>query len=445
MLNEQQVAILGHPAINAAGPAPTIIEEDAISAPDAAAAAAVKAAIAAGNYPVNGVNYEPFQVKFAYASSFTPVWWDMRLPTFTSTVTFYRFSDATTGNFLPLGDVLATGSVLRDVVPLDGGVMLFAPTPEDPAALAHPTGFEWLLDDHGSGNFQNISYWRPIPPNGYQALGICFGAGTPDPSKYWCVKNDYLKGVSRQTIWSDQGQGWSHNGNVNAPAFSNLVETVPEGQMLIIPRVCLCDESPGAVSPWALVVNQAQLPVNEFPPPDPVFDPTIKANAMTTYGLGSVFIVPYTAVAGDAGFPNRAVASPFYFVAAEPYWLCTRTRSTPGGGSQTSSVTVGVSQTQSSTFQETTTLSVSAEFGAKFKTFSGKISASYTKAFQLTTSTSQTNSTQVVVSETLDIPKQPTTWFWAGQTQIAVFRIGGSQITPISYGNDDQRFVPNTP
>jgi Insecticidal Crystal Toxin, P42 len=449
MSNAQQVATSGHPAINAAGPAPTLIEENAISNPDAAAAAAVHAAIAAGNYPTNGVNYAPFQVKFAYASSFNPVWWDMRFvgAPRPATVTFFQFSDRTTGNFLPLGDVLTTTGAGESgpLLPLDGGVMLFAPTPDDPGALAHPTGFEWILDDHGSGNFQNLSYWRPIPPNGYQALGMCFGSGAPDPSRYWCVKNDYLKAVSLQALWSDEGQGWSHNGNVNTPAFSNKIETVPEGQMLMIPRVCLSAESSGAVSPWALVVAQARLPVSRFPPPDPAFDPAIKANATTTFGLGEVFIVPYTAVAGDAGFPNRAVASPFYFVAAEPYWLCTKTRSTPSGGSQTSSVTVGVSQTQSTTFQETTTLSVSAEFGAKFKSFSGKVSATYTRAFQLTTATSQTDSTQVVESETLNTPKQPTTWFWALQTQIAMFRTGGSQITPISYGNDDQRMVPEAP
>jgi len=423
-----------------------IITEELADGPDAAAAAAVRAAISAGNYPVNGVNYAPFQVKFAYASSFTPIWWDMMFPMMWTTVTFFQFSDTTTGQFLPLGDVMTTGLQQNSPgspLPLDGGVMLFAPTAADPTALAHPTGFTWILDDHGSGNSHDITYWQPNAPEGYTAVGMAFGASAPNPANYWCVRNDLIMAVSNYNIWSDQGQGWSHDGNVNAPCFSNPVQTVPEGQMLLIPRVCLSDENQGAVQPWALVVSQAQLPVTQFLPPDPPFDPKIVSGATTTYGLGDVFIVPYTAVVGDASFPNQPSSSPFYFIAAESYWLCTSSMSTPGGGSQTISVTVGVTQTNSTTFQQTTTMSVSAEFGAKFGDFSSKVSATYTQSFQLTTAQSTTNSTQVVTSVTLQIPKQPTTWFWSRQTQLAVFRSGGSQITPISYGNNDQRFVPD--
>lgn len=422
-----------------------IIDEELGDAPDSQAVAAVRAAIAAGNYPVNGVTYAPFQVKFAYAPSFTPIWWDFQFPNLLPTVTFFQFSDTTTGAFLPLGDVLTTvtgGAQPMSPLPLDGGVMLLAPTDADPSALAHPTGFNWILDDHGSGNAHDITYWQPVAPSGYTALGMAFGASAPDPNNYWCVRNDLIQAVTTYNIWNDSGQGWSHDGNVNAPCFSTPQQTVPEGQMLLIPRVCLSDESPGAVTPWALVVSAAQLPVTPFLPPDPPNDPSIVSGATTTYGLGDVFIVPYTAVAGDASFPQQAQASPFYFVAAESYWLCTASMSTPAGGSQTITVSVGVSQTKSTTFQQTTTMSVSAEFGAKFGDFSSKISATYTQSFQLTTAQSQTNQTQVTTQVTLQIPKQPTTWFWSRQTQIAVFRTGGSQITPISYGNNDQRFVP---
>ena len=54
----------------------------------------------------------------------------------------------------------------------------------------------------------------------------------------------------------------------------------------------------------ALVGPQAMLPILPFDPPDPPDDPKIVSGATTTYGLGPVAIVPYTAVPADAGYPE---------------------------------------------------------------------------------------------------------------------------------------------
>lgn len=419
----------------------TPVVADQTGEPDAAATKAIREAIAAGDYAKKGVNYAPFMVKFAYAPSFSPVWWNASFIVPFTKVTFYQFTDKTTGEFLPLGDVMTTAGAregLGGPLPLDGGVMLLAPTAENPKALAHPLRFEWLLDDHGSGNSKDLTYWKPIAPDGYVALGICFGASPPDPSKYWCVREEELtREVSSRSIWNDGGTGWSHNGNLRAPVFSDPIEDADPGKMLLIPRVCLCEEHPDAVKPRALHVGRAQLPVTPFAPPDPSYKKGIVSEDTTTYGLGKVFIVPYTAMRGDAGHPQQASTSPFYFIAAEPYWLCTASLSTPKGGEEVTEVTIGVSQSEASSFSRATSIAISAEFGVELGPFSSSVSASYTQSFELTTERSSTKSTEFKRSRSVIIDPNPRTWFWARQTQIAVFRTGGSQINPISYGNQD--------
>ena len=106
-------------------------------------------------------------------------------------------------------------------------------------------------------------------------------------------------------------------------------------------------------------------------------------------------------------------------------------------------ITVGTSQTDSTTFENTTSITVGANVGAEMDGASiGGVSASYTQTFSLTKSTSQTNDTQVQWQQAVNFPSQPTTWVWAGQTQIAVFRSDGSQLDQVTYSNQDQRFVP---
>ena len=48
--------------------------------PDAAAVAAVQAAIAASNYASNGVGFGAFKVLAAPASNFQPIWWSAGYP-----------------------------------------------------------------------------------------------------------------------------------------------------------------------------------------------------------------------------------------------------------------------------------------------------------------------------------------------------------------------------
>jgi hypothetical protein len=425
--------------------------------PDEQAAAAIRSAIKVGNFAENGVSFGKFKIKVVPAkNNFTAIWWteDADGGPKGSPIAFYKYT-GNTAPYLPLGDVVALESAAAwiknggQLWPVTGGgVMLFAPGDDAPDIFAHPTGFSWILDDKGSGNSHDVAYFRMNPPDGYEALGICFSDGDPDVNNYWCVKRKYLQIARSVEVWSDADAGWkSHDGNVRAPAFSPVSDPPPLADLLpndivILPPTFLSQEDLANETPFGLIGQQAALPVLPFNPPDPPYDPNIRSGKTTDYGVGPVAIVPYTAIPADAGFGEQAVETPFYFIASEPYWKCTETLSTPEGGSIKFGVTMGVSETQASSFTESTSMTIGCEVGAKFGDFSSKVTASFTQAFSLTTSESATHSTSKLVEKTVNFPKQPTTWIWDLQTQVAVFRNDGTQVSVAGYGNNDQRFVP---
>ena len=119
------------------------------------AGAVVKAAIRAADIANKGARFAPFILKVATAAHFDLIWGNENGDQHAD---FYRFKTPADARFLPLGDV-----ALKDQGSLDQfGALLIAS--DDPTALAHPTGFTWLLNDHGSKQSTYINYWWPIAP-----------------------------------------------------------------------------------------------------------------------------------------------------------------------------------------------------------------------------------------------------------------------------------------
>ncbi|MCA9634476.1 MAG: alkaline phosphatase family protein [Myxococcales bacterium] len=75
--------------------------------------------------------------------------------------------------------------------------------------------FEWRYDDVGSGAFDDVSIWRPLPPPGYFSLGDVVVAGYEPPVEPARAVRD-LPGVSApplgfERIWDDQGSGGAND------------------------------------------------------------------------------------------------------------------------------------------------------------------------------------------------------------------------------------------
>lgn len=85
-----------------------------------------------------------------------------------------------------------------------------------PGSTAAPIGYSRVWDDHGSGADHDYSCWKPIPPQGYVALGYVMRLGVNDQNPpsgkevegLVCVhKSLVVKGHAGQFIWCDGGSG----------------------------------------------------------------------------------------------------------------------------------------------------------------------------------------------------------------------------------------------
>lgn len=80
------------------------------------------------------------------------------------------------------------------------------------APVASPIGYNQIWKDEKSGADKDGSFWRPIPPNGYVALGDVARLGwspAPSVSEIWCVREDLVKQGSfgSYSIWDDKKSG----------------------------------------------------------------------------------------------------------------------------------------------------------------------------------------------------------------------------------------------
>ena len=113
--------------------------------------------------------------------------------------------------FFPLGDLAVSGhdniNYRRVVAVVCEGEPPSAGANQD-KALSKPDDFEQVWKDTGSGAKTDCSIWRPVPPEGYVALGLVCADGLDKPSvnSVRCVRADLVVAASIDTmIWSDKG------------------------------------------------------------------------------------------------------------------------------------------------------------------------------------------------------------------------------------------------
>ena len=77
-------------------------------------------------------------------------------------------------------------------------------------ALRAPLSFRWRWSDRGSGANRDVTFYEPICPTGYRALGHISVASyhtQPQRRDIRCVKAEYTVEGKWQGIWNDKGSG----------------------------------------------------------------------------------------------------------------------------------------------------------------------------------------------------------------------------------------------
>ncbi|HEY0011414.1 MAG TPA: hypothetical protein VGB79_01015 [Allosphingosinicella sp.] len=397
-------------------------------------AAVVLAAIDAANYDTDGAPFSPLLIALAAPGDFSLLW----VGGGDTGIGFFGFNGSRTDGFLPLGDAAAVNGADFPSVP----VLLFQQMPGNESALAHPTGFSWILDDAGSGNPNDIDYWWPIAPDGYSACGIALSgsANPPDPNNYWCVNNSLLQSAATAPFWNDAGAGWKHHdGSLSVPVL-NTGQQIPGTQFLLAPTTLLSNEGNGANFSFVLVLDKCMLPISGGAAPDPQYSPTNTQGTTTGMGVGQVAVVPCSTISDS----NRGVLpanSPFYYLASQPFWQCIGSYSTPGGGSYTQGVEVGTSQSSSTSVQNTTSLTVGANVGVEAGPASASVSVSYSEEMSVTVDASAGTSSETTENIMLNLPPAPITQIWQRMIDLDVYRTDGSSLVSAVYGNTDLRIT----
>lgn len=397
----------------------------------------VTAAVTAANFAAVGAPFDPLLIKFANPGDFQNGWSSDGGDT---PIAFYRYNGNAVDNFRPLGDYAVVANAPIAKTP----IMLVAPKPGHEDALAHPTGFEWILDDKGSGNDNDLAYFWPQAPSGYQALGICVGFNGQGPvaENYWCVRNDYLQSAPTENFWGDAGQGWkSHNGDLSAPSLTNIGAGE---KLLLAPTTILSDEyrdnHGGATNSYCLALDKLFLPVPGAAVGVPDYQPEYGEGTETPPGLENVAVLPCL-VMDDPGTGSDPSINPFYYLAGQPYWVCTRSFPSPEGGKYTENCTIGTSTEASNGFQNTTSLTVGADVGIEAGPVSTKMSVSYTREMQVSANTSIGHSTQTSTTVELNLEAAKRILIWQKQTDFVAYRTTGDALSQVMYQTADIYFT----
>lgn len=394
----------------------------------------VLSAITQADYRNKGAPFSPFLMKFAGQNDFRNIWTSQRGD---QQYAFYAVAGPRADGFLPLGDyaIPKTNSLARTPI------MLLGLDPGFPLALKHPTGFTWILDDKGSGNPDNLVYWWPTAPVGYTALGVCVTNGAqPDVNSYWCVANEHLQAVGVAPYWTDAGQHFkSHDGSLSVPAIGQRQSS---DSLVLTPTTILSNEhaanNGGQTNAFALVVSKLLLKP-QAPPPAPIYDDSLNSGSRTGQGVSVIAVLPANVV----NDPGQVLIqdNPFYYVACEPYWNCALAFSSPNGGSYTMSCSVGVSVEQSSSFQQSTSLTVGADVGIEADSLKASMSVSYTKEMSITTESSQRNDKVVETTIQLNVPQSPRVLVWQLNDELVSYRTNGVSLSRATYSNPEVIFT----
>jgi hypothetical protein len=323
---------------------------------------------------------------------------------------------------------------------------------ESGTALRPPLKFEEIWKDKGSGANKNGSMWRPIPPDGYVAMGLVCNMnwGAPQLDVVRCVRADLVvPAFPGSLIWDDTKTGSDRDfgsWRIEAPS-------APSGEVFLSPGTFIGRASHAKPTKdsnaYAL-----RLPIPQQVPPNPMpLAPLLKGYSkpldFEEDSVSYLSVLPWFTVSDPNLTPvEQMVKSPHYCLErVDRYKLIdfgyNRT-STP----QTFSwaVTTGVSGSESKTFSSTTSI----EFGAEWKVSAVfSLSAKLTQSF--TYSETSTKGWEQATTKTVNVtvPPNKAVAVYSIQSTYRLFRANGEQVsTNVGYNLGDNLYwteYPPTP
>jgi hypothetical protein len=371
--------------------------------------------------------------------------------TFTSTFQL-RWSDAGSGadrdvsfyhpvppaGFHALGSV-GIGRASSDFNPDGNWAVLCVKAAEDvngKAALARPTDYDFIWNDEKSGARMDGSCWRPLPPDGYVALGDVFVEGHSKPSldDVMCVAQELVfEGVIGEEIWTDNGSGARRDFGAWQIDVSRAFREAKDGVFAVGAFVGRESHDKPSSAPVAYTLCLPLPTVSGGDAPKPTLDSRTRPADKTMPVIDHIVTVPFTAVID----PDKTLAwqvenSPFYDVERAVYYdlVIFEDNTTNRDQTKSQSVTNGVTREKSETFSINTGIKVSYESGVQAGAFSSKVAVELSIELGYSTTTNVSVFQSVQETAELTVPAQHAAALWVEANSIRLIRSDNTPVGP---------------
>ncbi|KAK4041406.1 hypothetical protein C8A01DRAFT_14838 [Parachaetomium inaequale] len=318
-------------------------------------------------------------------------------------------------------------------------------------AVAAPVDYTGLWNDAGSGARSDSSFWRPVPPRGYIALGdvACAGHGKPGVEQVWCVRADLVSdgAYGEAAVWDDEGSGAAADGSFWAvlPRATNAASEyvpVPAGTFRFSAGYGKPDGSLAKVP--ALYVPRVQK-VAAPRPPEITEDGIPEVGETFGQEAQSAVTLPFTSFfdAGDRGGLDN-IADPFCTVTKQVGWVVLEKFPNYQATSytQTQTVTTGIKKTKTEETTNSTGVEISSEVGYGLSKWS--VSLNYQFSFSQTSSIEEVQ--ERTMSKTITVAPHTVAIAWGKRVVIQGVRSDGSRIEgEVSFNASEEVAVTDVP
>jgi hypothetical protein len=307
--------------------------------------------------------------------------------------------------------------------------------------IAFPDDYVLIYNDAGSGANADGSFWLPVPPSGYKAMGVVAqrGWGKPALTDVVCVREDLtVLGEAGAFVWNDDETG--ANNDFGSWLIAGPVAGPHPGAYLETGTFVGWNYWHKPISHDAMHVLNVELPMLAEAPYQsyvPRLEGFDNPGDATVPMLAKVMLVPYSIVSDQlyANNPSwRWGNSPFYRLERHVYYKLLYHNHNQTGVEQQNSVEIvsGVTTTESNSFWSETSISVTAEAGISIKFFDAKVSTTVTQSFGYETMTSVSQLQEKHVTSTVTTAPGTAAALWQQFNRYVLKRHNGVNLETVA-------------
>jgi len=279
--------------------------------------------------------------------------------------------------------------------------------------------------------------WKPIPPPGYVAMGdVATQAWGIRPDSAICVREDLTVPGAADTIMTSPNNEFGYSlWGVDIPDAGPHSRAYLAAGSFIFTWVNTPPLSDRVLNVIKVDLPMlAEAPYQNYVPRLNGYDtpPDETAPIMAKAMLVPCSIINDLTYGGDPAW--QVANSPFYRLERHVYYKRQYHNHNQTSEVQTNSVTIrsGITTTETERVWSETAISVSVEAGVSFQAFSGKISATVSRTFGYETQTAVAELEEREVSTSINTPPGKAASLWQQFNRYVLYRHNGTDLEPVS-------------